>query len=83
VAESRRSGSGEEAPMPLIKRKGRTLISTSEAAEMMGYRSSKSVKRLIDSGAVQGVRMRDGGKWLVYAAEIKAFVEKRVQQFRG
>jgi hypothetical protein len=66
----------------LVNRKPRKRITCSEAAKRMGYRSSVTIKRKILSGEIKGVKMGTGptSPWLVYEAEIEAYIDKRVSE---
>ncbi len=65
--------------MALVKRPARKLITCSEAAPMLGFKSSMSVKRLIQDGKIKGVKRQGSGPttpWLVYEAEVKSYRDK-------
>ena len=68
--------------MPLLKRKPRKLITCTEAAKRMGYKSSMTVKRKIQAGIFRGVKMSDGPTtpWFLFEAEVEAYIQDRLSK---
>jgi excisionase family DNA binding protein len=64
--------------MPLLRRKARKLITASEAAERLGYRSSMTIRRLVQTGELKGVRRGTGptAAYMVFAREVDELAER-------
>jgi hypothetical protein len=64
----------------LIKGTPRRYITATEAAKILSYKSSITVKRLREAGKIKGYKNSDAGPttpWMFIEAEIKAYKKKR------